>query len=272
LKNRLENEVINVVKSLRTWGNLPCKVAVVHGGPGAPGSVTPVAKELSMNIGVIEPFQTAHSVEGQIDELATVLDKYGQLPVTLIGWSWGAILSYMTTARYPTLVKKLILVSMPPLLLKTDPKIPEEWFNRLTEEERAEFNFLEKFIWDRVEEDKNPSLGQLFQLFTKGDSVDFMPDDDTIPVAQLDINIAVGLEMRKILTDGILLEIGRQIVCPVVAIHGADDLRCPAEEVREPLMRVLNDFRFILLEKCGHYPWYEKHARDNFFRTLSEEI
>jgi pimeloyl-ACP methyl ester carboxylesterase len=57
----------------------------------------------------------------------------------------------------------------------------------------------------------------------------------------------------------------------VVAIHGDYDPH-PAEGVRKPLTEVLEDFRFILLKKCGHTPWREQEARDDFFRILKREI
>ncbi len=98
------------MKNLRKYGNKPFNVAVIHGGPGAPGEMAPVARELSSVRGVLEPLQTATTVEGQVQELKAVLEKNGDLPVTLIGFSWGAMLSFIFTARYPSFVKKLILI------------------------------------------------------------------------------------------------------------------------------------------------------------------
>jgi pimeloyl-ACP methyl ester carboxylesterase len=71
--------------------------------------------------------------------------------------------------------------------------------------------------------------------------------------------------------SGELLELGKQIQCPVVAIHGAVDSH-PAEGVREPLSSVLPDFRFHLLERCGHTPWMERQVRDEFYRLLGQEL
>ena len=78
------------VKNPRKYGKAPFDVAVIHGGPGAPGEMAPVAREFACGWRVLEPLQTAASIEGQIDELKTVLKKNADLPVTLIGYSWGA--------------------------------------------------------------------------------------------------------------------------------------------------------------------------------------
>ena len=45
-----------------------------------------------------------------------------------------------------------------------------------------------------------------------------------------------------------------------------------SEGVKVPLSHVLKDFRFILLGQCGHYPWFERNARDKFYCILKSEI
>ncbi len=97
------------MKNLRTYGKAPFSVVVIHGGPSAPGHMAPVAWELSQDWGGLEPLQTAISLEGQILELRTVLIVNGDLPVTLIGSSWGAMLGFIFSTRYSEFVKKLIL-------------------------------------------------------------------------------------------------------------------------------------------------------------------
>lgn len=89
------------MKNLRTYGTPPFNLAVIHGGPGAPGEMAPVAKELSSLGGVLEPLQTKATLEDQLRELRAILEENGALPVTLIGFSWGAMLSFIFTARYP---------------------------------------------------------------------------------------------------------------------------------------------------------------------------
>jgi pimeloyl-ACP methyl ester carboxylesterase len=111
------------MKNLRLYGKAPFDVAVIHGGPGAAGEMAPVARELASSMGVLEPLQTAASLEGQIEELKTVLEMGGDLPVTLIGFSWGAWLSFIFTANYPGIVKILILIGSGPFEEKYAAKI-----------------------------------------------------------------------------------------------------------------------------------------------------
>ena len=66
------------------------------------------------------------------------------------------------------------------------------------------------------------------------------------------------------------LRTAAQLHCPVLAIHGDWD-PSPSAAI-EWLGTVIPDFRFELLEKCGHSPWREKHARDRFYAILRAEV
>lgn len=259
------------MKPLRIWGEAPYKAAVVHGGPGSAGALGPLARELSKSVGVLEPLQTKKSIDGQIKELAAILKKSAVIPVVLIGHSWGAILSYLTAARYLNLVKKLILVGIPPPAAREPLALTPVWLERLTEAERVELISIENSLGDGSAEDKSELMGRFFKLTARADSYDPLPLEDEVLAYSLDINIAVGGEMRKLIASGTLLGLGKRITCPVVAICGREDPR-PADEVRQSLSGVLKDFKFILLEKCGHYPWMERFARERFFKILREEI
>src|SRR5947209_16720527 len=102
------------MNNLRKYGAEPFRVAVLHGGPGAPGDMAPVARELAKRRGVLEPLQTRDTIHGQVEELKEVIERYGAPPMRIIGWSWGAWLGYLFAARHHSLVDKLILVSSGP--------------------------------------------------------------------------------------------------------------------------------------------------------------
>jgi pimeloyl-ACP methyl ester carboxylesterase len=259
------------MNNCRKWGKPPYKVVVAHGGPGMPGSVAPVARELASDYGVLEPLQSAGSVDGQIKELAAVLQKTADPPVILIGWSWGSTLALLTAAQYPRLVRKLILVCGAPLQKKYRENVYIAKLDRLTEDERKEVFALEDIAFRDTPGDKSASLARLFTIFSKADSYDLITYTDEVLEYQVDINKSVGIESHKLYAGTDLLKVLAAIRCPVVAINGDSDTR-PAEGIKEPLEHVVKDFRFIMLDKCGHMPWYEKYAREKFFEVLREEI
>jgi pimeloyl-ACP methyl ester carboxylesterase len=252
------------MKNLRTYGQSPFTVAVLHGGPGAPGSMTPMARELAANWGVLEPLQTATSVAGQIEELQTVLRDYGQLPITLVGSSWGAMLGFMVAAHYPDLIKKLILVGSGPYEERYAAHIQATRLSRLTPAERREAHSLLTTLEDPDRQDKGAALAQLGRLSTRADAYQPVTLETEILVVQPQIHQQVWGEATALRKSGRLLALGQQIQCPVVTIHGDYDPH-PAEGIKQPLAAVLTDFRFIFLRYCGHLPWLEKEARDKFY-------
>lgn len=246
-------------------------MAVIHGGPGAPGEMAPVARELCSVMGVLEPLQTATTLEGQVGELRAVLEKNAALPVTLIGFSWGALLSFIFTARYPSFVRKLILVGSAPYEEKYTANITLTRLTRLSDDERAEALSLMETLNEPSSADKNTVMARLGNLLAKADAYDPLPHEDEVLECRYDIFQGVWEQAAKIRSTGKLLELGRSIKCPVVAIHGDYDPH-PAAGVRETLSRVLKDFRFILQERCGHRPWLERSAHDGFYSILKQEL
>ena len=261
------------MKNLRIYGKKPYQIAVVHGGPGAPGSIAPVARELAADAGILEPLQTKDSLEGQIQELHDVLNEHADLPAILIGHSWGAMLSFIVAARYPPLVKKLIMVGSGPFEQKYADNIAGDRLNRLSEKDRIAAIEAIEIINDPAGKGKDKSLARMGELFAKADTYHALPPEkepEPLEVSE-EINRKVWAEAKKLRVSGELLKMGKKIKCPVVAIHGDYDPHL-AEGVRVPLSRVLKDFRFILLEKCGHEPWRERYAKVKFYELLRREI
>jgi len=259
------------VKNINTYGKKSFSIAVIHGGPGAAGEMAPVAKELAAHWGVLEPLQSAASIDGQLIELKSILEADGKLPINLIGFSWGAWLSYLFAAKFPDLVKKMILISSGSFDEKDAQKIQQTRMNRLSEEDRKKYGSLLEILNDQTGENKKEALQQLAELCVKVDA--FEPVDFEAPNIDFraDIFQSVWQEAAELRRSGKLLELGKKIQCPVVAIHGDYDPH-PVEGVQKPLAAVLNDFRFILLKNCGHKPWLERFAKDEFYQILNDEL
>jgi pimeloyl-ACP methyl ester carboxylesterase len=262
------------MENLRKYGTKPFRVAVIHGGPGAAGEMAPVARELKSGRGVLEPLQTEASLKGQIKELKTVLKQNGDLPITLIGFSWGAWLGFIFAARYPKYIKKLILIGSGPFEEKYASRIQEIRLSRLNEKEKAEARSLNSVLNHPAAENKDAALARLGALFSKADAHDpIRPESEAsvTPDCRFEIYRNVWKEAEKLRKSGKLLELGKRIQCPVVAIHGDADPH-PTEGVQKPLSAVIGNFRFILLKNCGHKPWIERQTRDTFFKILKQEM
>lgn len=258
----------------RKYGLPPYKTAVVHGGPGAQGGMAEVARRLSSSAGILEPIQTECSVEGEINELHGIIMAAGEPPVILIGHSWGAWLSILTAARYPDAISRVILVASAPFEDQYAASIQKRRIERLSAEEQAEFNLImRKLSLPGTAEDQGLSQ-RLHGLLLKcdcyeiGEKASFYGNGIRVDSRVFNGVWSKAAELRS---NGSLLKTAAQLRCPVLAIHGDHDPH-PAEGVEIPLGRVIQDFRFILLERCGHYPWLEKYASEKFYEILRSEI
>lgn len=255
----------------RIYGSPPYTLAVVHGGPGAAGSMAPVARELGAEWGVLEPLQTEASLDGQVAELRALLLAHARLPVTLVGSSWGAMLSLILAARHPELVARLILVGSGVYDARYAQGIEQTRLERLSEAERREIDALLISLNGPAGAGRDDVLRRLGAIFARADSYDPLPHDDELLEVRFDVFQQVWGEAEALRASGELLELARQVRCPVLAIHGSYDPH-PAEGVRAPLAAAIADFRFVLLEECGHEPWYERRARARFFAILQDEL
>lgn len=259
---------------LREHGTAPFRVVVVHGGPGAAGELGPLARRLAASRGVLEPMQTATTLDGQVEELRETLESCAAPPVVLVGHSWGAWLSCIVAARYPGLVRKLILIGSGPFEEHYVPLLRENRLRRLAPAERDEFQSLADLLGRPEVNLPDASLQRLGELGAKTDTYDpiethELPFDSG--VSSRAIFAGVWPEAARLRRTGELLQLTRLIECPVVAVHGAYDPH-PAEGVREPLARTLRDFRMVVLDRCGHDPWRERQAADTFYALLDREL
>lgn len=216
--------------------------------------MAPVAHRLASRRGVLEPLQSATSVDGMIDELHATLAEHGSPPMTLIGSSWGAMLAFLVAGRHPEIVQGLILVGSGSFDACYGPLTLETRLSRLSRADRAE---VQELIGTIDDQDADPaSFARFGELLGSVDTYDGLNAGETTE------GDAEPIEEQP--------EIYR-IECPVLAIHGDYDSH-PAEGVRAPLARLVKDFRFVLLEQCGHTPWIERHAREKFFEILEDEL
>jgi pimeloyl-ACP methyl ester carboxylesterase len=256
-----------MVQKFRKYGNPPYEVAVIHGGPGAIGEMAPVAERLSKNRGILEPFQRADSVEGQVLELNNILEDHTKLPVVLIGFSWGAFLSLLVAAKYPQHVKKLILVSCPPLSDREASSIMPTRKSRLSLQEQTILSKLMEDIKNQGEMFKEELFNQVVELMDKVDS--FSPDDSQqVPIEfNYEIYEKVSQESATLRKGGHFMQIADYISCPITFIHGDYDPH-PIEGVKG----IIKDSQFFVLEKCGHTPWKEQEAKEEFYQLLLNQL
>ena len=242
----------------REYGKLPYKVLVVHGGPGAPGCCAGICRGLADEFGVLEYLQCKNSIQELIEELHSIVIQYNLSKIVLAGHSWGAWLSFIFAAKHPQYVSKLILIDSGPFEAKYLPLLHKSR-NR------------QNIPLEQLKDIKKANL------YSKGfeynpDNYCLLPDieSDMINFNKSQYELLMN-EIRPMRANGELLNFSNLIECPVVAIHGKNDPH-PWEGVKIPLESRLTNFKMFIIDKCGHDPWKEYYARDEFFSILKREI
>jgi len=147
----------------------------------------------------------------------------------------------------------------------------ETRLSRLSEEEKKEAHSLMETLNNTAIGDKNTPFARLGALFTRADTCNPLNLEDEVIEVNYYLYESVWRDAAELRDSGKLVELGKQIRCPVVALHGDYDPH-PPEGIRKPLSAVLGNFRFIMLKNCGHLPWMERMARDRFYEILKEEL
>ena len=250
------------LQDVRQYSKTLSRVVVLHGGPGGAGEVEPFAQELGhMGYDVLEPFQTRQSVAGQVDELRSQIEQYCEPPVVVIGWSWGAWLGCLLAAQHDDLVRSLILVGSGPLKASYAKAIRNTKNTRLS----AEFLALRPTAQSPLDVARFIELSDVTDTYAR--------DTSPPPKVVFDeaIHSAVWPEAEEMRKNGSLLEAISTIRCPVLAIHGDYDSR-PSAGVRLPLQAALPSAAFVEIRQCGHKPWQEIYAKDEFYRLIQKAI
>ena len=257
------------MEAVRKYGNKPFQVAILHGGPGGPGQVAPIARELSLTKGILEPLQSKYSIDGQLSELHDTLKRDALSPITLIGHSWGAMLAILYASQNPEMIKKLILVSCGPLESKySSDDVMKNRFSRMSDEVKSRLEQILKKL--ETAKDKNSLFSEVCDIATKIDSYSPILNENELIEAQYDVFTSVWGEVENFRSKGGFEKAVKKIKCSVVAIHGDYDPH-PSDGVKN-ILSALGDFTFYLLDVCGHYPWLEKHAKEKFYSILKKEI
>lgn len=253
---------------VRLYGNSPYKAILIHGGPGAAGSLKTCAEELSevSGIGVVEALQSKYSIDELTEELCAQAIENCKDRAVLIGHSWGAWLAVLFAEKYPKLCKSVILVGCPPLTDEYVKEINLRRIKKMSENEKRIFHTLT----DNTATDQE--MRMIPQILEKTDN--YCLEDSGIKsedAADSQMYHSVWREAAEMRTEGELLTAFRKVKCKIILIQGAADPH-PETGVTEPLKKAGIEYEFYSLDQCGHSPFLEKYAKDKFYQILSDVI
>jgi len=251
---------------IREYGESGPLVIVLHGGPGAPGYMAPVARELSRGFRVLEPLQRGSgpdplTVARHVADLHELLTSRGGNPV-LLGHSWGAMLALAYAATHPECAGPLVLIGCGTFDRAARDRMYEIRQERMDDGTRARLERLAEEL-----PDPNDRLRAKGDLMRTLESYELIADDLEGEDCDARANQETWEDMLRLQREGLYPSAFGAIRSPVLMLHGAVDTH-PGSMIRASLEPYIPQLEYQEWDRCGHYPWLEKAVRADFFSTL----
>ena len=255
------------------YGTTGRRVIVLHGGPAATGNAAPIAKGLSDSFYVLEPFQRGSSdskkpltVATHIADLKELIETQcgGEKPA-LVGESWGAMLALGFAAEHCDLTGPIALVGCGTFDPQTRQVFKDILEARMDSEQKKRVAGLEQKFTD-----PQNRLKAYYAEITPLYSYDRIPSSSEV-LKNFDIKAHEETlnDMLRLQELGVYPKAFASITSPVLMLHGDYDPH-PGKLTKDLLQRYIPQLEYHELEKCGHSPWEEKFAREEFFTILHE--
>ncbi len=256
--------------TVRRYGEAGSLVLLLHGGPGAGGYVAPVARRLAEQFRVWEPLQRGSSgepltVKKHIEDLYAVARGSDEgRPPLIVGHSWGAMLALACAAEHADCARAIVLVGCGTFDVAARRQMHEERSRRMRTDPAARAE-----RWTETDPSTDAQLRALGRLYLKIDSVDLIPHADETVGFDHRAYYETWEDMLALQTAGVYPAALAAVRQPVLMIHGDSDPH-PARATRERLAAVIPQLEYRELARCGHYPWLERAAREEFYAILFE--
>lgn len=261
---------------VRSYGTGGPYVVLLHGGPGAPGDIAPLASYLQNRFRILEPLQRISggiplTVAGHVADLYDVLrDPVRESPIRLVGHSWGAMLALAYAARYPAEVDRVLIIGCGTFDKRSRETYQASMAQRMDSDTQRRINSLKAQLANEKDRQcRNELFGEFGRIYTRIQSFNPFP-------AKREVWDCDEVGYRETWEDALSLqERGVQpaeftrIQSPVIMIHGDDDPH-PGSLIYKSLTPFIPNIQYRELPRCGHTPWIEREAKDRFYEILIE--
>ena len=263
---------------LRTWTAGPVipqrlPLVMVHGGPGVPDYLAPVARIVD-DLCLVHrydqrgtggsPWEGEHTIARHVQDLASLLDAWGHDRVVLMGHSFGTNMASYFLLAHPGRVAGLIQLAGPFLDPWREADLAAQRVRR-SEEQQARLDELDA-IASRTdaEEIEYLALSWFTDHADRARAWDWaLAAARTLRPVNYAMNTQLNAAKKTDPLESRVDELGELLPPGAVIIGGAGDTR-PADALRR-LGACLN-CEVIIIPNAGHDPWLE--APDQFGAAL----
>jgi pimeloyl-ACP methyl ester carboxylesterase len=265
----MDSESSKDLLQARRYGTAGPTVVLLHGGPGAAGYMAPVARRLAEGFRVIEPFQrngdpnAPLTVAQHAADLDAVVGVYcsDEKPM-LVGHSWGAMLALAYAAGHCNAAGPVVLIGCGTFDAASRKQM-DDLRNRKMK--RHIFQRMQKRI--ESADDPDDRLKLQGKMMMQVDSYDLMRVEDEVVYYDALGHEQTWRDIMRLQDEGIYPAAFETIHQPVLMLHGREDPH-PRTMIRDSLKPYLPQLEYHEWGNCGHYPWLEKAAREDFYNVL----
>ncbi len=255
---------------VREYGTAGPFVVLLHGGPGAPEHMAPVARGLADRFRVLEPWQRGCGAEPltvarHVEDLhELVTSRCAGVRPALVGSSWGAMLALAYAAEHPEAAGRLVLIGCGTFDRAARARLHATVEERMDDELRRRLERLSAEVSDPDER-----LRLYGELVLPVYSCDLMTTETETEAVDARAHEETWADMLRLQDEGVYPAAFAAIAEPVLMLHGAVDPH-PGEMVRATLAQYIPQLEYREWERCGHYPWLERATHREFFEVLRE--
>jgi pimeloyl-ACP methyl ester carboxylesterase len=256
---------------MRIYGKTGPNVIVLHGGPAAAGEAAPVARGLESQFAAIETFQRGSgqeplTVARHVDDLHQfIMSMKNNRRPSIVGESWGAMLALAYASTYPENITAIVLIGCGTFDKPSRARMNEIIESRIDQQLRQKLSILVQEYPD--EADRMPAQIRLMEKIYTYDAV--VEDAQLVKAEPFDLRAhrETWDDMLKMQAEGIYPAAFSSIKAPVLMLHGDYDPH-PGQMIYDCLRIHMPQIEYKELKNCGHSPWKERLARNEFFMYL----
>lgn len=260
--------------AVRDFGGEGEAIMLLHGGPGVPDYLAPVADMLGpryraitfdqRGVGSSVVSQPRYELDDYLGDLEAVREGLGFSSVHLFGHSWGGLLAQAYAQRFPDRVRSLFLSS-------PSAGFGEQW--KATQRETLGFNrrrsglwgFAAMGLWQSLMFLPQPLgdagarrlMRRVWRNYFRDPSEAPQPNEAWLRGVRSEAMIVTARALGRVPAET-LDGLARAPRIPIEVLYGQDDIYETAAEVTRTR---LPQAKFVLLEDSGHLPWLQAPVR-----------
>jgi pimeloyl-ACP methyl ester carboxylesterase len=256
---------------VRTYGSAGPHVVVLQGGPAAAGSAEGLARSLADSFRVLEPWQRRSggerlTVATHVADLHdVVLTRCADTRPALVGHSWGAMLALVYASIYSDNISAPVIVGCGTFDPESRARMKRTIEERIDDDLRGRLQGLTAQHLSRQQTRFAEHL--LMRPTETYAAIDVAEGDTWSEHFDLRAHEETWQDMIRLQECGAYPNAFEAIALPVLMLHGSYDPH-PGPMIRDSLRRYIPHLEYREFERCGHEPWSERYARDEFLREL----